>query len=554
MKRHIFRSICMVAFVAVISLFILITGRLYAYFTGVQFQQLKVQTELASKAVNDEGMDYFKHLSKSVDYRITWIDKNGDVLFDNQELASKMENHSQREEFKEAKKHGVGQSDRYSNTLMRRSLYCAQQLNDGSVLRLSSDQNSVLSLALNMLQPIAGMVLLVILFSLYFANRVSQRIVQPLNEMDLDHPLSKDHYEELSPLLHRIDLQQRQLKEQEDALRHKQYEFDTVTSNMNEGLALLNPEGIILFLNRKAKLLLGANDESVGKDILMVNRSLKVHDLLTQAQAGKKEECLLDVNGETYQMLASPIMGSHNVRGIALLILNVTEKIQAEALRREFTGNVSHELKSPLHTISGCAELLMNHMVKPGDEPRFVSQIYNEAQRMIALVEDIIKLSHLDEGAQDMAYEDVEVLPFCQSIVDRLQAKADKSKVTLSLQGDATSLHVIPQLFESIIYNLCDNGIKYNKENGKVDITVKDELDFVTISIQDTGIGIPREDHQRIFERFYRVDKSHSKEVGGTGLGLSIVKHAVQVLHAQLSVDSIPNKGTTMQIRFLKNQ
>ena len=299
---------------------------------------------------------------------------------------------------------------------------------------------------------------------------------------------------------------------------------------------------------------MGANDESVGKDILMVNRSLKVHDLLTQAQAGKKEECLLDVNGETYQMLASPIMGSHNVRGIALLILNVTEKIQAEALRREFTGNVSHELKSPLHTISGCAELLMNHMVKPGDEPRFVSQIYNEAQRMIALVEDIIKLSHLDEGAQDMTYEDVEVLPFCQSIVDRLQAKADKSKVTLSLQGDATSLHVIPQLFESIIYNLCDNGIKYNKENGKVDITVKDELDFVTISIQDTGIGIPREDHQRIFERFYRVDKSHSKEVGGTGLGLSIVKHAVQVLHAQLSVDSIPNKGTTMQIRFLKNQ
>lgn len=553
MKRQIFRSICLVAFISVAVIFVLITGRLYSYFTSVQFQQLKAQTELVSKAVENEGADYLKDLKKSSDYRITWIDSDGTVLFDSQEDIHKMDNHAQREEFKEAKKEGYGQANRYSDTLIHNSLYSAKELSDGSVIRLSSEQNSIFSLVLNMMQPIAWMILLVILCSMYFAKRVSYRIVKPLNEMDLNQTIKENHYSELDPLIKRIDLQQHQLKKQSDSLRHRQYEFDTVTSNMNEGLALLNPEGIILFLNRKAKDLLGANDESVGKDILMVNRSLKVHDLLLQAQGGQKQECLLDIHNETYQMLASPIMGSHGVRGIALLILNVSDKIQAEQIRREFTANVSHELKSPLHTISGCAELLMNNMVKKEDRPRFVEQIYKEAQRMIDLIEDIIKLSHLDEGASDMVYEQVDVLPFCQQIVDSLQSKADKNKVTLSVHGDDVKLNVIPQLLNSIIYNMTDNGIKYNKPNGTVDLSIHDLTTSVQIVIKDSGIGIPSEDTQRIFERFYRVDKSHSKEVGGTGLGLSIVKHAVQVLHAQLFVDSIPGKGTTMDLRFPKD-
>ena len=553
MKRQIFRSTCLVAFISVAVIFVLITGRLYSYFTSVQFQQLKTQTELVSKAVENEGADYLKDLKKSSDYRITWIASDGRVLFDSQEDITKMDNHAQREEFKEAKKEGYGQANRYSDTLIHNSLYSAKKLSDDSVIRLSSQQNSIFSLVLNMMQPIAWMILLVILCSMYFAKRVSSRIVKPLNEMDLNQTIKENHYTELDPLIKRIDLQQHQLKKQSDSLRHRQYEFDTVTSNMNEGLALLNPEGIILFLNRKAKDLLGANDESVGKDILMVNRSLKVHDLLLQAQKGEKRECLLDIHNETYQMLASPIMGSHGVRGIALLILNVTDKIQAEQIRREFTANVSHELKSPLHTISGCAELLMNNMVKKADRPRFVEQIYKEAQRMIDLIEDIIKLSHLDEGASDMVYEQVDVLPFCQQIVDSLQSKADKNKVTLSVHGDDVKLNIIPQLFNSIVYNMTDNGIKYNKPNGTVDLSIHDLTTSVQIVIKDSGIGIPSEDTQRIFERFYRVDKSHSKEVGGTGLGLSIVKHALQVLHAQIFVDSVPGKGTTMDLRFPKD-
>ncbi len=553
MKRQIFRSTCLVAFISVIVIFVLITGRLYSYFTNVTFQQLKTQTELVSKAVSNEGMDYLKDLDQSSDYRITWIDADGTVLFDSQEDITKMDNHAQREEFKEAKKDGYGQASRYSDTLIHNSLYSAKELKDGSVIRLSSEQNSIFSLVLNMLQPIAWMILLVILCSMYFANQVSNRIVKPLNEMDLNQSLNESHYPELDPLLKRIDLQQHQLKKQSDSLRHRQYEFDTVTSNMNEGLALLNPEGIILFLNRKAKVLLGANDESVGKDILMVNRSLKVHDLLVQAQKGEKQECLLDIHNETYQMLASPIMGSHGVRGIALLILNVTDKIQAEQIRREFTANVSHELKSPLHTISGCAELLMNDIVKKEDRQHFIEEIYKEAQRMIALIEDIIKLSHLDEGASDMVYEMVDVLPFCQQIVDSLQAKADQNQISLSVHGENVQLNVIPQLLNSIVYNMMDNAIKYNKVNGTVDLSIHDLSNTVQIVIKDSGIGIPSEDTQRIFERFYRVDKSHSKEVGGTGLGLSIVKHALQVLHAQLFVDSIPDQGTTMDLRFPKD-
>ncbi len=553
MKRQIFRSTCLVAFISVIVIFVLITGRLYSYFTNVTFQQLKTQTELVSKAVSNEGMDYLKDLDQSSDYRITWIDADGTVLFDSQEDITKMDNHAQREEFKEAKKEGYGQASRYSDTLIHNSLYSAKELKDGSVIRLSSEQNSIFSLVLNMLQPIAWMILLVILCSMYFANQVSNRIVKPLNEMDLNQSLNESHYPELDPLLKRIDLQQHQLKKQSDSLRHRQYEFDTVTSNMNEGLALLNPEGIILFLNRKAKVLLGANDESVGKDILMVNRSLKVHDLLVQAQKGEKQECLLDIHNETYQMLASPIMGSHGVRGIALLILNVTDKIQAEQIRREFTANVSHELKSPLHTISGCAELLMNDIVKKEDRQHFIEEIYKEAQRMIALIEDIIKLSHLDEGASDMVYEMVDVLPFCQQIVDSLQAKADQNQISLSVHGENVQLNVIPQLLNSIVYNMMDNAIKYNKVNGTVDLSIHDLSNTVQIVIKDSGIGIPSEDTQRIFERFYRVDKSHSKEVGGTGLGLSIVKHALQVLHAQLFVDSIPDQGTTMDLRFPKD-
>lgn len=553
MRKQIFRSICVVAFAVLVAVFTLIMGRLYNYFTSEEMQQLAVQTELASKAVNDEGMTYFKHMRKTTDYRITWIDSDGTVLYDNQEDAKTMDNHANRTEVKQALKKGIGQANRRSNTIMHQSLYYALKLDDGTVLRLSCDQNTVWSLAFTMMQPIFGILILIILLSLFLARRVSNRIVEPLNNTDLDNPLVNDHYEELTPFLTRIDQQQVELKAQSRKLHQKEEEFDAVTNNMNEGLILLNREGIILSINRKAKQLLGGTSASIGKDILTVNRSLELNELLDQCREGQQSEIVYPINREDYQLIASPIFYHQRVSGMALLMLNVTEKEQAEKLRREFTANVSHELKTPLHTISGCAELLQSGMVKPEDQAKFVHEIYREAQRMIALVEDIIKLSHLDEGTTDMQYEQIDLYTFTQQMLDSLADKAQGAQVQLALHGKHETINAIPQLLQSIVYNICDNAIKYNHPGGHVDVTVDEDENNVIFKVKDDGIGIPLEHQARIFERFYRVDKSHSKAVGGTGLGLSIVKHAAQTLHAKLFVDSKPNQGTTMTVWFLKD-
>ena len=344
-----------------------------------------------------------------------------------------------------------------------------------------------------------------------------------------------------------------QLKAQSRKLHQKEDEFDAVTNNMNEGLILLNREGIILSINRKAKQLLGGTSANIGKDILTVNRSLELNDLLDRCREGKQSEMIYPINREDYQLIASPIFYHEHVSGMAVLMLNVTEKEQAEKLRREFTANVSHELKTPLHTISGCAELLQSGMVKPEDQTKFVHEIYREAQRMIALVEDIIKLSHLDEGTTDMQYEDIDLYAFTQQMLDSLTDKANGAQVHLALHGKQETINAIPQLLQSIVYNICDNAIKYNHPGGHVDVTIDDDENYVIFQVKDDGIGIPLEHQARIFERFYRVDKSHSKAGGGTGLGLSIVKHAAQTLHAKLFVDSKPHQGTTMTVWFLKD-
>ncbi len=549
MTRRIFRSICMVAigvFIASVVLFLLV---LYDYFGGVQQKGLRMQTELAAHAAAHEGMGYFDGLEPA-EYRITWIDADGNVLYDNRSDANEMENHLEREEIREALETGEGESSRYSSTLTERSLYCAKRLPDGSVIRLSVSQNTLLTLVLGMAQPICVIMVIAIVLSLVLATRLSKRIVEPLNHLDLENPLSNGEYDELSPLLRRLDSQQRQIKRQKDELERKQKEFEAVTEHMTEGIILLNAQGDILGINRAAKRLFGVTAPCVGQPLRSLSDSPQIAGLLQSAESGRHDERMTDLAGGRYQLLLSPVKNGDFPSGSVLLAINVTEKEKAEQMRREFTANVSHELKTPLHTIAGSAELLADGVVKAEDRPGFYLRIQKEAQRMIRLVEDIIRLSHLDEGAYDMEPEETDLFVIAEDTVRSLRAEAENAQVTLALDGEPAVMDGIPRLLQSIVFNLCDNAIKYNRAYGSVSVTVRNEGDGVLLSVADTGIGIPPEHQERVFERFYRVDKSRSKELGGTGLGLSIVKHAAKIHQARIDLQSVENGGTTVTVKF----
>ena len=549
MTKRIFRSICFVAIAVFLASLILIMGVLYSYFSGVQQRQLQMQLELAAQGVTNEETAYFSDLTVR-DYRITWIDTDGTVLYDSDALSSDMENHLEREEIKEALATGYGESKRYSATLMDRSLYAAQRLEDGTVLRLSIAQSSILTLVLGMAQPISIVIVLAVVLSVVLAVRLSKSIVKPLNEIDLNHPLSNEGYDELAPLLRRIDGQQKQLRGQKTRLEQKQAELDTIIGSMSEGMVLLNEHGKIVSINPAAMALLGASQNCVGTDMLTVSRNLDLHDILSLALQGQSEVQTVGLETGQYQISASPIMSEEKVVGAALCFFDVTEKEKAEQMRREFTSNVSHELKTPLHSISGYAELLQNDMVKQEDIVPFAGKIYREAQRMTSLVEDILSLSHLDEGAEDMEWIEVDLYELAAKAIAGLEAEAKAAEVKMSLHGEYCSLHGVPQLLHSILYNLCDNAIKYNKNGGEVTVSVERQDADAVLTVSDTGIGIPAQEQARIFERFYRVDKSRSKEVGGTGLGLSIVKHAVLIHHGTIEVDSAVDEGTTITVRL----
>jgi len=553
MTKRIFRSVCIVAVVVLFASLALVIGVLYDYFSGSQENQLKTQTDLAAQGIEHEGSSYFDGLD-SEELRITWIDKNGKVLFDNKTDASSMENHLEREEVRQAVENGYGKSSRYSETLTEKSLYSAKKLSDGSVLRLSVSQYSVLTLFLGMLRPVLIIALLAVVLALLLAYRLSKNIVTPLNKLNLDSPLSNKVYEELSPLLKRMDAQQRQLKHQSEELKRKREEFETATENMSEGLIILNEKGVILSINRAAAKMLGLSEDSVGKDIFSEKTSVNLKEPTQIALSGKNTEEVFALRDGNCQLLANPVSTDGKVTGAALLVLDVTEKERAEQMRREFTANVSHELKTPLQTISGYAELLANGMVADKDKTAFSEKIYAEAQRMIRLIEDIIKLSNLDEGAVELTRETVDLYVTAENTVRSLLPAAKKANVTLSLNGENAEIYGIPQLLTAVVYNLCDNAIKYNKDGGTVFVNVKNNAENIVLSVRDTGIGIPKEQQERIFERFYRVDKSHSKEVGGTGLGLSIVKHAAKLHDAKITLESEVGKGTEITVIFPKKQ
>ncbi len=553
MTKRIFKSILAVAAAVLAACFIIILGMLYDYFTGLSETEMKTQTALIAHAVENEGDSYFDGLN-SGSYRITWIADDGTVMYDTTADASNMENHADREEFIEASKIGSGDSRRYSATLTQRMIYYAKRLSDGSVVRVSSTQNSILTLVMGMLQPVLFVLLLAIVLSAVLASRLSKRIVDPLNRLDLEAPLENEAYEELSPLLGRIEHQQRQISSQIERLERTQAEWDSIANSMNEGIVLLGAKNNILSINESAMQLLDTDRECVGSDFLTVCRRLDIQALLDKAAAGDKAELTVELGGREYQVDASPIPSDTGARGTELLFFDVTEKARGEQMRREFTANVSHELKTPLHTISGTAEIMKNGLVEQEDIPRFSERIYSEAQRMISLIDDIIRLSKLDEGAGDMLRERLSLKELAGDALSRLKPQADAKQVTMELNGDGGEMLGVTPLVMELVYNLCDNAVKYNRVGGSVKVSVGDTPNEVVLTVADTGIGIPEEYQDRIFERFFRVDKSHSKEIGGTGLGLSIVKHVAQIHNARIELSSRAGEGTSIVVSFPKQE
>lgn len=548
MTKKIFQSILLVAGCVLLASLLIIVGFLYDYFGGVEKNQLRDELSLAAAAVEDGGTDYLSQLTADR-YRLTWIAADGSVLYDTKTNAESLENHASRAEVSQALATGTGESTRYSSTLMEKTMYYAQRLDDGTVLRISISRATVGMIAVGMIQPL--LIVLIVALILYglLARRLSRRIVDPLNSLDLEHPLDNDAYEELSPLLKRIHRQHVEIQTQLRELREKTDEFTQITGSMREGLVLLDEHGSILSINAAAQALFGADAQCVGRDFLTIERSHEISAAIQAAAADGHSEVRAERAGRVYQFDISRITSDGKFLGTVILAFDITEQEFAERNRREFTANVSHELKTPLQGIIGSAELIENGMVKPEDLPRFVGHIHAEAARLVTLIDDIIRLSQLDEG-DAMPTEPVDLLAVSQEAAENLHDAAAARNVTVSVTGQPAVLPGVRRLIYEIVYNLCDNAIKYNRDGGRVDITVAHDADGSSITVADTGIGIAPEHQGRVFERFYRVDKSHSKASGGTGLGLSIVKHAVQYHHGRIELESTPGTGTTIRVVF----
>ena len=548
MTKKIFRSIITVTMVVLIASLFIASSFLYDYFNKSQVSQLKEELSLAAVAVDKVGTEYFDNLDSSI-FRFTVVGTDGKVLYDSQADASDMENHLEREEIAEAIKNGNGSSARYSSTLTERTFYEATRLQNGNVLRISVSQVTVGALILGMLPAICAVVLISIAVSFVLSHKMANSIVKPLNELDLENPAENDTYDELTPILTKINKQHKQITRQMRELKQKSDEFEQITASMNEGLVLLDKKGTVLSINTAAKTLFGADDSAVGRDFLTVDRSVDMNSAVEKALDGKHSEFREEIGGSEYQFIINRTESDGKTVGVVILCFDVTETAFAERNRKEFTANVSHELKTPLQSIIGSAELLENGLVKPEDTKRFVVNIKKEATRLVSLINDIIRLSQLDEDSESVT-ESVDLYDIANEVVEVLTVSASKKQVELTLNGESCVMNGIRRYLYEIIYNLCDNAIRYNKDGGKVTIDLKNKDGNIILSVSDTGIGIPAEHQSRIFERFYRVDKSHSKETGGTGLGLSIVKHAVAFHGGTVKLESKVGEGTTVTVEF----
>ncbi len=545
MKNKIFRALVALAAMAVLVASGLITFLVSQDYFNETKKELAQEARYISMGLESGGNDFLNKIAaeNGSNVRITLIDKDGIVLFDNQAEAKTLENHAMRQEIMEAVAVGAGEAERFSDTLDKTTYYYAVRLEDGKILRLARTIDSIYKSVLQMLPIMGGIVIVVAFLASIVARRVTFNLIKPLDQVNLDEPLDNETYDELAPFLTRIAKQKRQLSKNLKKLRGKQEELTIITNNMNEGLVLLNGQQNVLFINESAAKIFGFSaKEVIGRNILTVDRAQEVQDLLQKVSQAGKGEGLYEKDGHFYQLSGSSVNGS----GSVILIYDVTEKMTAEKLRREFSANVSHELKTPLQSILGYAEIMKNGLVKDEDKQRFLERIHAEAGNMIELIQNIMELSRLDENKTLDEFEDVDLLKLAQSVTLRLKHKAQTKDVTLNVNGSSACVCGVQSILSEVLYNLVDNSIKYNKDNGKVDIKVQDGSEEVTVSVSDTGIGIGAADRERVFERFYRADKSHSKEIGGTGLGLSIVKHGVLFHKGRVELESEPGVGTTI--------
>lgn len=550
-KRIFLSTITVVVSVLLLSL-ALITGVLYEHFQKIQMDQLEVTEEFVEQGITLDGMDYLKNLNEN-DCRITWIAADGTVLYDNQFDASQMENHRNREEVKQAMEGSAGTSFRQSTTVSERTMYYAKRMQDHTVLRLSVSQSSVLFLLGGMLSPICFILLAACILSGVLSYRVSKKIVHPLSELDLKHPEQVETYDELSPFLQRIAAQNREIEHRVRELKKQQQEFSMITENMSEGLFVIDRNYQILSYNKSAVQIFSIENEPIGQNLLAVNRSQEFREAVDSVLQGRNTQKKLTLNGRVYQIIANSVCSPDSEQelvGAVLLVLDITEKEEQERYRREFTANVSHELKTPLTSISGIAEIIRNGIVRPEDIPHFAGKIYDESQRLITLIGDIIKLSQLDEDQVPLERESVDLLEISRDVVQQLSSVAKKNGVSLVAGGTHGSVYGVRQVLSEMVYNLCENAVKYNQKGGRVSVDVKQSDAAITLTVKDTGIGIPKAEQSRVFERFYRVDKSHSKAVGGTGLGLSIVKHGAALHHAVIELNSEVGEGTEIKLIF----
>lgn len=550
MTKKIFKSIFIVASITLLSAITVITGVLYRYFNGAQQAQLRSELQLVAEATEKFGIEYFDGMSYDR-HRITWIDNSGNVTYDSYVDAETMQNHSDREEFIEALEKGKGSSTRYSATLTEETIYEAIRLKDGSVLRISTNYATALALVVDMLQPIAFILLIVVVLSGFFAHFMAKNVVKPFNELDLDAPLENDVYEELSPLLHKIHSQQSAIKQQMFLLKNKQEEFKQITEHMKETLVLLDNKDRIISMNQAAKELFCVEGDCEEKNFFAIDRKEEMRVALDEVKKKGKASFIANRNGRDYNFELSRIDADEVTQGVVILAFDVSDKINAEKNRREFTANVSHELKTPLQSIIGAAELLENDIIKEEDRPHFISNIRKEASRLVDLIEDIIRLSQMDEHLE-MEKEEVSLCKIANEVRETLLDAAINKNIDIEVYGDDVNILGVHSLLYEMLYNLCDNAIKYNNPGGYVKIFIEDANNSIILRVEDNGIGISKEHHEKIFERFYRVDKSHSKVSGGTGLGLAIVKHAVLIHDGEIIVKSKVNEGTVIEVIFDK--
>ena len=528
-----------------------VMGILYSNFDGQMRKELSKEAAYLTYGVEQQGVDYLKNI-KDKSARITYIDQDGTVLFDNEADVSEMKNHSDRTEFQKAEKYGAGESSRYSDTLSEKTIYYALRLKDGTVLRVSGTQDSVLALVENLIFPLCGLLCLMLILSGIMASAISKRIVKPINELDLESPEENRIYEELSPLLSKIHRQNREIQNQLELAKQQQEEFALITENMQEGLIVIDKYTMILSANSSAWNLFHMDRGCQGESVYCLDREEEFRHAIEQVLSGEHTELVLKLNGSDIQLIANPVIRDKKTEGAVVLLVNVTAKLERESLRREFSANVSHELKTPLTSISGFAEIMQSGLVKCEDIPQFAGRIYKEAQRLLQLVEDVIQISQLDEEKTSYTWEPVDVYQVCKNAFESLKEKAKRLNVHLYICGEYMKMEAVRTLLEEAVYNVCDNAIKYNRNEGSVSVFLTQTAQEIQIVVKDTGVGIPKEDQDRVFERFYRVDKSHSKEIGGTGLGLSIVKHAVGALKGSVILRSEEGNGTEICMKFPK--